>query len=67
MQVISRLKRLEQKKPECLTVLAKIGGIEKRCSVDEFVTYSNATFVRVLDGTNLHDVDRIIDYLEVTA
>lgn len=59
--IIKRLERLENLRPNNLTVLAMIGGEEKECAVKEFLQLPGEAFVRVLKGTFLPDVDTLLE------
>lgn len=61
--LIKRLERLENLRPNNLTVLAKIDGNEKECTIDEFMRLPGAVFVRVLKGAYLPDVDSLLEWV----
>lgn len=61
--IIKRLERLENLRPNNLTVLAMINGDEKECIVKEFLQLPGAAFVRVLKGAFLPDVDALLEWV----
>lgn len=65
INIIQRLKRLEQGSPNSLVILAKIDGVEKKCSVDELAANPQAVFIRVLSGNSTKDVDKILEWVGV--
>ena len=65
--IIERLKRLEQLSPDRLVILADFDGVEKECSVDELEASPNASFIRVISGNSLDDVQRILNRIERIA
>jgi len=65
--IIQRLKKLEQRMPDKMSVLIEINGEQKECSVDELDQYPNAGFVKVIYGNNLLDLDEILDWVNRMA
>ncbi len=65
--IIQRLKRLEEISPDRLVILANFDGVEKECSVDELAANPNASFIRVISGNSLDDVQRILNRIERIA
>lgn len=65
INIIQRLKRLEQCSPDRLVILAKIDGVEKKCSVDELAANPQTVFIRVLNGNSASDVDKILEWVGV--
>ena len=65
--ILQRLKRLEEISPDRLVILANFDGVEKECSVDELEASPNASFIRVISGNSLDDVQRILNRIEVIA
>lgn len=57
----SRLERLEQYAPDSLTILAMVDDKEIECNVKDFLKLPNATFIKVLNGTDLADLDKLLD------
>lgn len=67
INIIQRLKRLEQCSPDRLVILANIDGVEKKCSVDELKANPQAVFIRVLNGNSTSDVDEILEWVGVLS
>ena len=65
--IIERLRKLEQIAPDKLVILADFDGMEKQCTVDELEANPNASFIRVISGNSLDDVQRILNRIEVIA
>lgn len=65
--IIQRLRKLEERIQDRLVILAIINGIEKECSVDELAQSKGATFVRVLRGNKITDVDIISSWVDELA
>ena len=65
--ILQRLKRLEEISPDRLVILANFDGVEKECSVDELEASPNASFIRVISGNSLDDVQRILNRIERIA
>ncbi len=65
INIIQRLKRLEQGSPDKLVILANIDGTEKKCTVDELEASPQAIFIRVLSGNSTKDVDKILEWVGV--
>ena len=65
--IIQRLRKLEEKTQDRLIILAIIDGTEKECSVDELAQSKNASFVKVLRGNRLKDVDIINFWVDSLA
>lgn len=61
--IIKRLERLENLRPNNLTILAMINGEEKEYTVKEFLQLPGAAFVRVLKGTLLPDMDALLEWV----
>ena len=59
--ILQRLKRLEEISPDRLVILANFDGVEKECSVDELEASPNASFIRVISGNSLDDVQKDIE------
>ena len=65
--IIERLRKLEQVVPDKLVILADFDGVEKQCTVDELEASRNASFIRVISGNSLDDVQRILNRIERIA
>ena len=65
--IIERLRKLEQIAPDKLVILADFDGVEKQCTVDELEASPNASFIRVISGNSLDDVQRILNRIERIA
>ena len=65
--IIERLRKLEQIAPDKLVILADFDGEEKECTVDELEASPNASFIRVISGNSLDDVQRILNRIERIA
>ena len=65
--IIERLRKLEQVVPDKLVILADFDGVEKQCTVDELEASQNASFIRVISGNSLDDVQRILNRIERIA
>ncbi len=65
--IIQRLKKLEQRVQNRLTILIEVDGEEKECTVDELKLYPDAGLIRVKSGNNVFDVDKIIDWVDDLA
>ena len=65
--IIERLRKLEQIAPDKLVILADFDGVEKQCTVDALEASPNASFIRVISGNSLDDVQRILNRIEVIA
>ena len=65
--IIERLRKLEQIAPDKLVIHGDLDGEEKQCTVDEFEASPNASFIRVINGNSLDDVQRILNRIERTA
>ena len=65
--IIERLRKLEQVVPDKLVILADFDGVEKECTVDELESSPNASFIRVISGNSLDDVQRILNRIEGIA
>lgn len=65
--IIQRLKKLEQRVPNRLTILIEVDGEEKECTVDELLKYPGASFVKVISGNNVADIDFILSWLDILA
>ena len=50
-----------------LVILADFDGMEKQCTVDELEASPNASFIRVISGNSLDDVQRILNRIERIA
>ena len=65
--IIERLRKLEQIAPDKLVILADFDGEKKQCTVDELEANPNASFIRVISGNSLDDVQRILNRIERIA
>ena len=65
--IIQRLKKLEQASPSKLLLLCSFCGVEKECTVDELEASPNASFIRVISGNSLDDVQKILNRIERIA
>ena len=65
--IIERLRKLEQVVPDKLVILADFDGVEKQCTVDELEACPNESFIRVISGNSLDDVQRILNRIERIA
>ena len=65
--IIERLRKLEQVVPDKLVILADFDGVEKECTVDELEASPNTSFIRVISGNSLDDVQRILNRIERIA
>lgn len=65
--IIQRLKKLEQASPSKLLLLCSFCGVERECTVDELEASPNASFIRVISGNSLDDVQRILNRIERIA
>ena len=65
--IIERLRKLEQVVPDKLVILADFDRIKKECTVDELEASPNASFIRVISGNSLDDVQRILNRIERIA
>ena len=65
--IIHRLKRLEQRVPDRLIILIEVDGEEKECTVDELLKYPGASFIKVISGNNVADLDFILSWIDILA
>lgn len=65
--IIQRLKKLEQASPSKLLLLCSFCGVERECTIDELEASPNASFIRVISGNSLDDVQRILNRIEGIA
>jgi hypothetical protein len=61
--IMKRLEALEKKiRPQHLTILASLNGEQVEMTVQECID-KGGSFIKVLDGCNLKDVDLILDII----
>ena len=65
--IIQRLKKLEQASPSKLLLLCSFCGVERECTIEELEANPNASFIRVISGNSLDDVQRILNRIERIA
>ena len=57
-----RIRRLEEQLPKPLVILCRTSnGSVCEMAVDEFLS-SNAGFIKVVRGSSLRDLDKVLDY-----
>lgn len=61
------LERLGSRKLDHIEVIAEVNGIEGRYKVRELKNYPEAKFVRIVKGSNLKDLDYIIERIDLIA
>ena len=62
--IIKRLKRIEERSPKRITILAEFDGVKKECTVDELEANKKAKFIKVIRGNSLTDADRLLKQVD---
>ena len=65
--IIERLKRLEQASPSKLLLLCSFCGVERECTIEELEANPDASFIKVLKGNNISEVDKVLKHIEIVA
>lgn len=61
------LERLGSRHLNHIEVIAEVNGIEGRYKARELKNYPDAKFVRVVKGSNLKDLDSILERIDLIA
>lgn len=62
--ILKKIKELEKAAPDKLIILVDDNGTKRETTVNELIKNPNLSFIKVLKGNSIKDIDSILSYLE---
>lgn len=66
-RIIKELEKLESAQPKRLILKCLEGNTEREFTIDELQNHPEAKIVKVIKGTDLNDVDKLIKMIDLKA